>query len=123
MNALPLFAMLLGHLVGDYLVQTDYQARNKTKSSRACFNHSFWYTIVVGNSLIWIGGGFHQVTFLLIMLLFASHYPIDRYSVGKLWCEKVKGMTVDNPIAVFVCIMVDNTIHISLMTAIIFLTF
>ena len=53
---------VVSHLVGDYLLQTDWQAVNKRgglgpnrESRRALFSHVFTYTLAFGPALVWIG--------------------------------------------------------------------
>lgn len=112
-----LFALILGHLIGDFLFQTDSMAKNKATSTFHCIRHAVEYTTCVVITLSFIGGAMlsEEGWIKLIVLIFLTHFPIDRWSIGKLWCTEVKGMKVDNPIAVVVCIVVDNTLHLFLM--------
>lgn len=107
----------LGHLIGDYLIQTKYMALNKKahgwRGHIACTLHCLTYTIAVclmlwtSNWLVWV-------------LVFASHWAIDRSKFVTWWMNKIKGLTLKResfagPSAVsvftFVFIVVDNSFH------------
>lgn len=66
---------LIGHLIGDYLLQNDWQALNKkantTKGWLACLVHCILYTVVVCACTGWWKPH-------LIFLVFLSHFPIDK---------------------------------------------
>ena len=111
---------LLLHLLGDYIIQTDYQAVNKTKNIRIALLHAITYTL----------------PFLLIttniytlLVICATHCIIDRYRLARYiiyyknklsdfsikWedCEQT-GFHKDRPIwlTVWLLIITDNTIHL-----------
>lgn len=78
---------LIGHLVGDYLLQTDYQAQNKKKPGLkglfACVIHCLLWTISV---LIFTGWN----TWLIAVLVFLSHIVLDRTYIIP-WFLKIAG--------------------------------
>ena len=107
----------LGHLIGDYLLQTDKMAFNKKnpgwKGSSACFFHCLTYTIPVclflwtSNWLVWV-------------TIFISHYAIDRTKFVSWWMEKIKGFSFQKantggPFLIsmfaFLSVVVDNSFH------------
>ena len=109
------FGMLIGHLMGDFMFQTDAMAMQKAKSSKWCMIHSIEYTICVTLAIMFRG----YLSLWIPIIVFISHYPIDRYSVGRWWCENYKKMDCSGfsgPIPIIICIVVDNTIHLVLMT-------
>jgi hypothetical protein len=80
--------MLLGHLVGDYLLQNEWMALNKTKYSwigwLSAFIHCILYTLSVclftwKFKLIWI------------IAIFISHFPIDKFGLAELYMHYIKG--------------------------------
>ncbi len=111
---------LLLHLVGDYVTQTDYMAKNKTTDIKVAFLHSVVYTLpfwVLTNS----------ITAILVMLI--THAIIDRYRLAKFiifsknwitdtslkWDDcKDTGFPSSTPVwlAVWLMIITDNTIHL-----------
>ncbi len=113
---------LLGHLVGDYLLQTKQMALMKSKADAKgflmCSLHVLIYTIVVclflqtTDPLVWV-------------LVFVPHWIIDRWSLANVWLSLIKGRTFKSAIAgtgikkdfdiAFTSIVYtvsDNTIHL-----------
>lgn len=111
----------LFHLVGDYLLQNDWMAANKTKSFLAAFVHAAVYSL----------------PFLLIcpspwwMLIFVSHGLIDRYRLAVYWIKLVNwnwssenfGYAQEKPVwmSVWLMIIIDNTFHVLLNSLAIYL--
>lgn len=101
------------HFVGDYLLQNDWMAQQKTKDWFACTVHCVLYTL--------------PFTFILwkspwICLIFITHYFIDRYRLAQYWIRFVNwkwdgnnfGYSDEKPqwMSVWLLIIVDNTFHI-----------
>ena len=114
--------MLIIHLVGDYILQSDSMANNKSNSSLWALIHSVVYTIP-----------FLLLTSSILALIFiiVTHYIIDRYKIARYiifswnkiwgskdkWTEcKITGYSKEKPIwlATWLFIIIDNTIHIIL---------
>ena len=130
-----MFELLLGHLVGDYLLQTSWMAINKSKYNLvgwlAALVHCIIYTLSIcvlmnNYDLLWVGA------------VFLSHFPIDKFSLGEVWMKYIKGYSLKNFLInkssgrfipnnsnreeivqggflTFVYILTDNTIHLLLM--------
>jgi len=96
---------LVGHLVGDYLLQTDWMALQKKKSSFACLIHC----------LVWVGcvWGFSQMGWLPALFLFVCHFIQDRTKIV-LWWMNLRGSSVftEPPFAPWSMIVVDNVLHV-----------
>ena len=82
------FEMVLGHLLGDYLLQNEWMALNKSKYNLngwlAAFIHCILYTLAVclfmmNFDLIWI------------VVVFLSHFPIDKFSLAEKYMHYIKG--------------------------------
>lgn len=82
-----MFDLLLGHLAGDYLLQNDWMARNKTRNDwtgwLSATVHCVIYTLAVclfmwNFDLIWIGA------------VFLSHFPIDKFGFGTWYMKRIK---------------------------------
>ena len=91
-------AFLVAHMVGDYLFQTDWQARNKRgglsgpgESRRALFSHVISYTIAFLPAFVWIGteldAGWAVVAAVLVFL---PHLVIDDGRLVRLYLSRVK---------------------------------
>lgn len=131
------FEMVLGHLVGDYLVQNQWMALNKSKNTwtgwLAAIVHCVIYTAMVTTAI-------HNWDLLWIVIVFFSHFFIDKFSLAEkymhyvkgfgmkdyvkkeLFCEKVKAKSNINRYDVLeggftslVYTVTDNTMHIIIM--------
>ena len=93
MNWVSVFAsFLVAHMVGDYLFQTDWQARNKRGglsggvAFRALVSHVTTYTLAFAPALIWIGQELDAGWALLAAaLIFLPHLVLDDGRVVRLW--------------------------------------
>lgn len=113
---------LVAHAIGDYVLQSDWMANEKTKQSLAAAVHAITYTLV-----------FVALTDSLVALavIASTHFVIDRWrlaryvvwaknfvgprSTWKPWSEcSVTGYHQDRPawMAVWLLIIADNTMHV-----------
>ncbi|QQS22966.1 DUF3307 domain-containing protein [bacterium] len=77
----------LAHLVGDYLIQTEYEASNKPKGSFfnwALLIHVVKYTVCVGLAIAWCGASYWWIVWI-----FATHYVLDRRAFIIWWRRKI----------------------------------
>ena len=113
---------LILHLVGDYITQTDWMAKNKTKDSVAAWLHSIVYSLPF--QLLNPSG----VAFLTIL---GTHFFIDRFRLARFvvfaknritnpslkWedCSGT-GYHKDDPswLTVWLMIAADNTMHLTI---------
>lgn len=104
--------LLVAHLLGDYVLQDDYMAANKKKSSLVCLWHCVTYTLAVWLCTVawmpWWG----------LLLCCALHYPIDRYNViGPYMRAMNQGVFLDK-LGPWSAIVVDNVYHLACLYAI-----
>ena len=93
-----LAAFLVAHMVGDYLLQTDWQARNKRGglgpdpvARRALVTHVTTYTLAFLPALVWIGAELEPVWAIVAgVLIFLPHLLIDDGRVVQLYLVRVK---------------------------------
>ena len=98
MNWVSVFAsFLVAHMVGDYLFQTDWQARNKRGglsggvAFRALASHVTTYTLAFAPALIWIGDELDIGWALLAAaLIFLPHLVVDDGRIVRLYLARVK---------------------------------
>ena len=137
-----MFWVVLGHFVGDYLLQSKKMALGKSARGWPgvwqCTKHCLAYTCAVAwSSLIGLGHVLDPASALLVVaMIFVSHYPIDRWSLGGRWLQMIKGrallehpgvlvqerksvevVAMNHAFAAIVYTVVDNTMHILLLTA------
>lgn len=110
MNTLLL--AIIGHLVGDYLLQNDWMALNKKKpghiGTAACMLHALLWSISVTMFSGWWRVYWTQPA------LFALHYWQDRTNFVLWWMTKVNRQKqfAEGPCAPWSVIVVDNVWHI-----------
>jgi len=124
------YQMLLGHLVGDYLLQNNFMALNKSKFSLkgwfACIIHCIIYTYAVCLVM-------QEYNWLWIAIVFLSHFFIDKFSLAALYLKALKSRdlskiiridkstvlhmpdAIQAMVTIFVVIVADNTMHLLLM--------
>lgn len=81
--------LLLGHLVGDFLLQTSWMARNKATQWLPLLVHVSVYTSVIALFGLFAGG----LSPAAIALIFISHVILDRRSFVQFWVERVQMTT------------------------------
>jgi len=117
--------IILGHLVGDYLLQSKKMAITKSNKTLEgwlwCLAHCLLYTLSICL--------FTSTTEpIKIILIFMSHFPIDRWSWATKWLKLIRGRNlmsktdkkdklseIDLSFTTIVYVVVDNTIHLLLM--------
>lgn len=103
---------LVFHLIGDYLLQNDWMASNKTKNSYVALLHALIYS----------------VPFLYIVsdwrwfIIFITHFFIDRFRLAIYWIKLVNwnwsstnfGYDENKPawMAIWLMIIIDNSLHV-----------
>lgn len=100
-----LASAIVGHLVGDYLLQNDWMALNKKAATFACSVHcAIWATVVC------LMAGWPLVVFAV---LFALHFTQDRTNVVQ-WYMRTIGQQqfMTGPCSPWSIIVVDNVWHI-----------
>lgn len=95
-NLFIMLCILLFHWVGDFLFQTDLQAKNKSKSMKALLSHTLSYSIVifVGMQLLqWLnvfGSQYWYTSLLFAAVQFVTHTIIDLITSkinSELWAK------------------------------------
>lgn len=114
---------LLCHLVGDYVLQTDYMASNKRKNLVVAFYHAFVYSL----PFVLLGPSFTAWAFIFFSHAIIDHFALARYviyyynyvfgaiSLDLTWEDcNATGFSPDKPawLAVWLLIIVDNTMHL-----------
>lgn len=121
--------IILGHLTGDYLLQSKSMALKKSEKGLSgitwCTFHSLVYTASVC-MFLWTFDPW------IISLVFVSHWPLDRWSLAFKWLKLIRGRNyfsayqskekyheIDLVFSCFVYAVVDNTMHLILLWLII----
>ena len=117
MNWVSVFAsFLVAHMVGDYLFQTDWQARHKRGglsggvAFRALATHVTTYTLAFAPALIWIGDELDAAWALLAAaLIFLPHLILDDGRIVRLYLARVKHV---DGFDVGIAASVDQSFHV-----------
>lgn len=113
---------LVAHAVGDYLLQSEWMATQKTRRSIAAFVHCLFYILP-----------FLLITLnpLTLAIIFGTHFVIDRWHLARYfawlknrpwpgsatWSEcRETGFHPDTPpwLAGWLVIIVDNILHVTI---------
>lgn len=105
---------LIGHLVGDYLLQNDWMALNKKKSSFHCVIHCLIWAICVISFAGWYGPhDAHWFNGEVFTILFVTHFLQDRTNIVAWWMDLIGQKSFRTGIcAPWSIIVVDNVWHI-----------
>jgi hypothetical protein len=106
----------VSHLVGDYLVQTDWQARHKRgglgpdrTARKALLSHLTTYALSFVPALIWISSQLHLKVLLILAAVAIPHMVQDDGRLLSLYVRKVKGLDAGSDRAIVV--YVDQAFH------------
>ena len=105
------------HLVGDYLLQTEWQANHKRgglgpdpTARRALLMHVSTYTLAFVPALIWLAGDIGAWVVGVGALVFVPHFVQDDGRLLRAYMVRVKGPgATSNPQVV---LAVDQTLHL-----------
>ena len=86
------------HLVGDYLLQTDWQATHKRgglgsdpQSRRALASHILTYTLAYVPAFIWLAGDIGAQVVAVVALVAVPHWIQDDGRLLTLYLKAIKG--------------------------------
>jgi hypothetical protein len=105
------FSLIMGHLIGDYIVQNDWMAAGKTQRHLPCIVHCLCYMLAVWLcSCWWLGWAWMPMVFL-------AHYPVDRWRLARSWMVNMSGQEAfaTGALSPWSIIVVDNTIHLAVL--------
>ena len=110
--------LLLGHLVGDWMFQNDWMARGKQRHlfTKEILVHCLVYTAVVAATL-WIATLNYTASppyITVLTIIFISHWLIDAGNLAGHWVRWWRQSRL-----IFVRIMVDQTMHIVVLAALV----
>ena len=109
---------IVSHLVGDYLLQTEWQALNKRGglsggnrvSRRALLSHVVVYTLCFVPALVWIVDRTSALAIGLTALIFIPHLVQDDARALMVWNQRIKGATFEPGDTVYMA--VDQSFHL-----------
>lgn len=110
----PFFWLLIAHLVGDWMLQNDWMARNKGTRflNAACFVHCLIYSTTLTATLALVAPITPAVLARFALVILGTHWVIDGLHLAVRW-----GRLVHQSDKMFVQIMVDQTLHLLVVAA------
>jgi hypothetical protein len=108
----------VSHLAGDYLLQTDWQARNKfgglgseRVARRALASHLTSYTLAFVPASIWIADRIDLITAVVAVLAISlPHLIVDDGRLLKAYVHRVKRCS--DPVPAALVAAVDQSLHV-----------
>jgi len=114
--------LLVAHLVGDWLLQTEWQALNKRQNYRALFSHIGIYSAIILGVLLLDFGLYNFSVYFVVGLLALAHALLDR-GWPVIRYMKTFRLINDRKPERWLVMAVDQSIHVLLiMLAVIVLT-
>jgi hypothetical protein len=108
-------ALFVSHLVGDFLLQTDSQARRKVnglddpEARRALLLHTSTYTLAFVPAIVWIGIEQSPLRALVTAALIGGlHLVVDEGTLVRLWLGRVKHVREPDRV---LALTVDQSFH------------
>ncbi len=112
--------LILAHLFGDWLLQTEYEAMNKAGGrflNAALLKHCLFYTL----SFVPVFIAFH-LSWYWLLVIFASHLFIDRRWPVVWWISVIKRTSKESINKNFwLVVAVDQVIHIFILAFVVLL--
>ncbi|HWH12825.1 MAG TPA: DUF3307 domain-containing protein [Solirubrobacteraceae bacterium] len=113
-------ALVVSHLVGDYLLQTEWQAvhkhrglaRGETVARRALLGHVASYTVAFVPALVWLGANTGAEVAWVLVLISVPHAIQDDGRLIVLYMQRVKGVAAESAAFAAVAVAVDQTFHL-----------
>ena len=99
-----MFWVLVGHFVGDYLLQSKEMALTKTAKTghglSMCLLHCIAYSVAVSTAAVLVVYGLTLdipllSIYAILGVVFLSHFPIDRWSLADKWLKMIEGRQLD----------------------------
>lgn len=84
--------LVIGHLIGDYVLQNKWMALNKSKNSEICWLHCMIYATVVSATTWHAFGGVNVIYWWQFVCY--SHFIVDRFSLAELWLQFINGRSL-----------------------------
>ena len=103
--------LILAHLIGDYLIQTEFEALNKALGrfwNRALISHCVKYTLSFLPLVIWFG-----LPLWWLLVIYGSHMVLDRRWFIIAWRKYVTRNSAESIKATFwLTVVIDQIFHV-----------
>lgn len=107
----PICAVLVGHLIGDWIFQTDWQAKNKPHSWKANQQHMLSYHLTLGFFCMFAISGWALACVMGVSWI--THSIIDRRRIVKRLMKLTQ--SYDFSQQMWGVLVVDQALHLSIL--------
>jgi len=80
--------LFLGHLAGDYLLQNEWMAMNKSKNNWIGWFSALVHCIIYTLAICLFMWNFDPIWMVVVFL---THFPIDKFSLAEKYMHVIKG--------------------------------
>lgn len=111
LNGTVLLLAIIGHLVGDYLLQNDWMALNKKRKDDVGLLSCAVHCVIWASAVSFAAGWWHS--FWVWPVLYLTHLAQDHTNVVAWWMDRIgQKQFRTGPCAPWSIIVVDNVWHI-----------
>jgi hypothetical protein len=103
--------LVIAHVVGDWLLQTEWQATNKATNWRALLAHVTVYHIIVLAALLWRLGAGEPLVYAVVGGLAVIHAVMDRKR-SVHWFMRAMRISVKRAPEGWLATAVDQSLHL-----------
>ncbi len=115
---MTLLLAIIGHLVGDFLLQNDWMALNKKQNAGICAIHAAIWTLSVGLFTGWFFLQSDKAS-LIGLLLYITHFYQDKTNFITYWMDAIGQYRFrTGPLSPWSIVVVDQVWHIVTLWAI-----
>lgn len=111
----PFDALFVGHLIGDFLLQTNWMATQKSQYWVARLVHVIVYTLSVSTVALAIGVGLSTWG---IVIIFGSHFIVDKRTIAPWWVATV--MQTTGKESGWLGLVVDQVFHVLILALVLY---
>lgn len=113
-SLIDVFVILIIHYVADFIVQTDWQAQNKSKSNYALTFHVTTYSLcwVIPMTIMFYVSGFYALNAIALSLFFTAFTAIFHWGTD-YFTSRVNSFLLNKKDhhGFFVCVGLDQVLH------------
>ena len=109
--------LLVAHLLGDWVLQTEWQARNKGHHAAALLSHVLVYHVLMAVILIVEFGWTVPLVYGCLAFLMMTHAFLDRERFVN-WLVRTMRISTTQPPPRLLLVMVDQSLHLLLLAVV-----
>jgi len=105
--------LILAHLVGDFLLQSDRMAGSKRHNSLECVAHCTAYSLSIGVAISLFSYEVGNFLPYFLIFIFSTHYLIDRFGLASIFMDNLLDQReFKNNLGPWSVIVIDQILHL-----------